>query len=178
MNKQVFAGMCSVLSTLPSNVSWSDDVATMYAIAMKSWDDVVVGLVARYVLFNCEWRPTVSELLTIAITLVAPNLNAHSIHNELSRIIAISYAPEERTEHLEKSMEEGRLPPYAKVIIERAGGWRAMGARSTDYNLQFIQDFIKDNWSAYQLDVLITATPENPILLEAGTNMVKALIEK
>ncbi len=54
----------------------------------------------------------------------------------------------------------------------------SMGSRSTDYNLQFIQDFIKDNWSSYQLDTLITNAPENPLLLEEGTQMVKALLDK
>lgn len=178
MNKQVFAGVCSVLSMLPSNVPWNDDVATMYAIAMKGWDDAVVGLVARHVLFNCEWRPSVSELRTIAIKLVAPNLNAHAIHNELSRIIAIAHDVSQRDELLNDSMDAGKLPPYTKQIIERAGGWKSMGSRSTDYNLQFIQDFIKDNWSSYQLDSLITAPPSNPLALEEGKAMVKALLEK
>lgn len=178
MNRQVFAGVCSVLSTLPSNVPWTDDVATTYAIAMKGWDDAVVGLVARHVLFNCEWRPTVAQLRTIAIQLVAPNINAHSIHNRLSHIILHSYSSEERDESLNEEMDAGTLPPYTRQIIDRAGGWKAMGGRSTEYNLQFIQDFIKDNWSSYQLDSLITAPPQSPALLEEGTTMVKALLEK
>ena len=178
MNKQVFAGVCSVLSMLPSNVAWNDDVATMYAIAMKGWDDAVVGLVARHVLYNCEWRPSVAELRMIAIKLVAPKLNAHAIHNELSRIISIASEPSRRDELIETSMELGNLPPYTKQLIERAGGWMSMGSRSTDYNLQFIQDFIKDNWSSYQLDTLITNAPENQLLLEEGTQMVKALLDK
>lgn len=178
MNKQVFAGVCSVLSMLPSNVPWNDDVATMYAIAMKSWDDAVVGLVARHVLFNCEWRPSVSELRTIAIKLVAPNINAHAIHNELSRIITAKYHLSDRDDMVNDSMDNGTLPPYTKQLIDRAGGWTAMGMRSTEYNLQYIQDFIKDNWSSYQLDVLITNPPEDRLLLEEGTAMVKALLEK
>jgi len=178
MNKQVFAGVCSVLSMLPSNVPWNDDVATMYAIAMKGWDDAVVGLVTRHVLLNCEWRPSVSELRTIAIKLVAPNLNAHAIHNEISRIIAIAFDSEKRNKLIEDSIDAGKLPPYAKQIIERAGGWMSFGSKSTDYNLQFVHDFIKDNWSSYQLDSLITSAPENPLLLEEGTQMVKALAER
>jgi hypothetical protein len=96
----------------------------------------------------------------------------------VSRIILHAYTNEERDQLLNEEMDAGKLPPYTRQIIDRAGGWKFIGARSTEYNLQFIQDFIKDNWSSYQLDTLITAPPQSPALLEEGTQMVKALLEK
>jgi hypothetical protein len=71
MTKETFKGVCSVLSSLPSNVKWDEGIAAIYMTIMRNWDDRVVGEIMRHVLLKCEFRPTIAELRNIGLRIFA-----------------------------------------------------------------------------------------------------------
>ena len=168
MRKETFAGVCNILQSLPSKIDWDDNVALSYAIVMNNWDDVLVGLIVRHVLLNCNWRPTISEMRLIGISIAVGNYSPVNLASMISDIINSEFYTQERCEKMDKGIEAGVYPFYLRVIVENLGGFNRIGSRSSEQNVQLIGDALCNCYTSLEFDRRLEQPQLLPELAAAG----------
>jgi|LauGreDrversion4_2_1035121.scaffolds.fasta_scaffold44110_4 hypothetical protein len=171
MDKTTFAGVCSVLATLPSNVKWDDSIAQIYLAIMRGWDDRVVGAIMRTVLLKCEFRPTVAELRNIGLRMFGDVPTLQQVLDAVSTTCIMAPA--------NKRIDYGtRWHPCVNEIVYKAGGWTRIGNISSDESKAAISEAYAYYIISDTNDHFLTSPPvEKKSELESGEATVKAITE-
>lgn len=171
MDKKTFAGVCSVMATLPSHHKWDDQVAAVYLTIMKDWDDRIVGALMRHVLLHRDFRPTVSELRRMGLQLFGNIPSKAQAMTEIKKIIT-NWA-------LERDKHASIVHPVLPIIVERAGGWTAIGMTSSDRVYDLISEAYDSVIATYAMDSYLIHPDEDKLkdVLEGGARTVKAITE-
>ncbi len=171
MDKEVFAGVCSVLATLPSNVKWDDGVAQIYLAIMRNWDNRVVGSIMRTVLLKCEFRPTVAELRNIGLRTFGDLPTLQQVLDNVSTACIMAPA-DNRTRYA------FRYHACVNDIVHSAGGWKRIGNMQSDESKAAISEAYANYVIRDTNDHFLTSPPvEKKYELESGDATVKAITE-
>ena len=171
MEKKTFAGVCTVMSTLPSHHKWDDQVAAVYLTIMKDWDDRVVGALMRHVLLHCEFRPTVAELRRMGLQMFGNIPSKSKAVHEIKRVI--TQWASDRDNHA------SQIHPCLPAIVHQAGGWAAIGLASSEKAFDIIGESYNSVMSTYGMDSYLTHPEQDKLkdVLEGGARTVKAITE-
>jgi len=171
MKKETFAGVCSILSSLPSNVKWDEGIAQIYLTIMREWDDRVVGEIMRHVLLKCEFRPTIAELRNIGLRIFADVPTVQQVNQTITDM-CIKYPAEQRT------AKAALIHPSINYIVEMAGGWRRIGMMDSDTTKTVIKECYGEYIATDSNDTFLVAPPsEKHRELTTGDAIAKAITE-
>lgn len=172
MNKATFAGVCTILSTLPSQTKWEDASASVYLAIMKEWDDRVVGATMRHVLLRCEFRPTVAEINKIAMSLFSDIPTDGQAILYIQRVI--TRWASNRDEHAHD------IHPVLPLIVKQAGGWTSIGMSDNYSAHSRVKDAYDYVMATHNFEHYLTNPVENDKtrqLLQSGSSTAKAISE-
>lgn len=171
MDKTTFAGVCSVLATLPSNVKWDDSIAQIYLAIMRNWDDRVVGAIMRTVLLKCEFRPTVAELRNIGLRMFGDVPTLQQVLDNVSTTCIMAPA-DKRTNYA------FRYHACVNDIVHDAGGWKRIGNLPSDESKAAISEAYANYVIRDTNDHFLVSPPvEKKSELASGEATVKAITE-
>lgn len=172
MREDTFRTVSNLLAVMPAQVPWDERVAVMYAYALNDWDDSIVEYAVKKALTTCNFRPTPAELRKIAMQLIAPQLSAMQIHGKISEFITRVH-PSQRTMFTDKMIEQGKMNPIIREVVDKLGGWREVGVRSSEDNLRLIEKIHGECYDALNFDELLATPPDG--LKSIGSGDVKAI---
>ena len=171
MTKETFKGVCSVLSTLPSNVKWDEGIAAIYMTIMRNWDDRVVGEIMRHVLLKCEFRPTIAELRNIGLRIFADMPTVQQLQQVVTSL-CYQYQAEQRI------AKADLIHPSINCIIKMAGGWRRVGMMDSESSRSVIKECYAEYITADSNDEFLINPPDSKSHeLSAGDAITKAITE-
>lgn len=173
MTKPMFAKVCAVLQTIPSQVKWDDSIAVVYATAMRDWSDEVVGAIMDYVIRTCEFRPTVAELRKIGIKLFDPTLSHDAIYDEIKRIL-IMVSPPDRAKYVDSKIAQGRIRPEIRSVVEECGGWYRLSLMDTPDVRAKVREAVAVVHDQSNFDHIFIRPNEGPAL-ERGRRALEAV---
>lgn len=126
MTETTFAIVANMLSAMPASSPWNDVTATVYALAMKDWDDELAQKTVMKALMTKKWRPAPSELREIALQIKKIKVPTSTVYEQVKHIV-IYHPAEERKQAADRLAKTGRVSPMLNEIVSNAGGWRAVG---------------------------------------------------
>lgn len=126
MTEQTFAGVANILSAMPSSQAWTPAISTVYAMALKDWDDKLAQKVAMHALMNLKWRPSPAEMRELALQMRKIKVPNQTMHEQIRHIV-VYHPSSERRKATEKLVNEGKVCPLIPEVIERLGGWGRIG---------------------------------------------------
>jgi hypothetical protein len=126
MTEQTFAGVANILSAMPSSQTWTAAISTVYAMALKDWDDKLAQKVAMHALMNLKWRPSPAEMRELALQIRKIKVPNQTMHEQV-RTIVVYHPPAERKKATDKLVKEGKICPLIPEVVERLGGWNRVG---------------------------------------------------
>lgn len=131
MKDTTFAGISNILATMPAAQQWTDMTATVYALAMKDWDDDLAQKTVMHALMTKKWRPAPSELREIAMSLKKVRVPNNTMHEQVRHIV-IHHPSNERKQAAERLAKSGKISPLVNDVVERLGGWRNVGSMTEE----------------------------------------------
>ena len=171
MKKETFAGVCSILSSLPSNVKWDEGIAQIYLTIMREWDDRVVGEIMRHVLLKCEFRPTIAELRNIGLRIFADVPTVQQVNQHITDL-CIRYIAENRIKPADD------IHPCINVIVKMAGGWRRIGMMDSDTTKAVVKECYGEYITTESNDAFLITPPDTKKHeLTTGDAIAKAITE-
>lgn len=173
MTKPMFAKVCAILQTLPSQAKWDDSIAIVYATAMQDWSDEVVGAIMDQVLKTSEYRPTVAELRKIGIKLFDPMLTPDRIYEDIRKII-IMIPLHERTSKVAAMVKAGKIKDEVRRVVEECGGWGRLSSMDASDVRKLIYEAVPVVYQSTNFDHVFVKPAECPAL-ENGRRVIEAI---
>lgn len=173
MTKPIFAKVCAILQTIPSQVKWDDSIAVVYATAMRDWSDEVVSAIMDHVLKNAEFRPTVAELRKIGIKLFDPMIAPDRIYEDIRRIL-LFVTPSERTGYVERAIAKKSISEVVKRVVQEAGGWNRLSSMDSDVVKKVVYEAVPVVYQSIDFEHVFVKPAECPAL-EEGRRAMEAI---
>lgn len=161
MNERTFAVVANILSAMPSQQPWDDRTSTVYALAMKKWDDELTQKAVMKCLMTKRWRPTPSEIREVALGMKRVFVPGPTAYEQVKHIV-LYYPPHERKEATEKLVRQGKVAAGVPVAVANLGGWGRVGSMTEDTLAEAMDSAITKVADDPQLDVVLE-TPMNAI---------------
>ncbi len=165
MTEKSFATAANILSTMPSGQPWDERMATVYAIGMQKWSDDLVERAVMHCLMTKKFRPTISELREVALSLKRVKVPSGQAAQQIRHIVLYA-PPAERREYTERMVKEGKVSPAVPILVANLGGWNSIGMMAEDRlvrAVESVQEHIDDD---PRVDDVLT---EPMIALEGAT---------
>ena len=173
MTKPMFARVCAILQTLPSQTKWDDSIAVVYMSEMRDWSDDVVGAIMDHVIKTAEYRPTIAELRKIGIKLFDPKISVEQIYSDVRKILQ-NVPPEERQSFVDRQIEIGRLKPEFRNVVQAAGGWRWLREQTSETVQKEVRRAVSEVYERMNFDHVFVRPDECPAL-ERGRKALEAI---
>lgn len=131
MTEHTFAGVANILSAMPAQQPWDERTSTVYALALKDWDDSLATKAVMKALMTRKWRPSPSELREIALQVRRIKVPTPTMHEQIRHVVLYHQA-DERERAAERLIHAGKVSPLINEVVDRLGGWRSVGRMTAE----------------------------------------------
>jgi|DEB19_MinimDraft_3_1074340.scaffolds.fasta_scaffold62782_3 hypothetical protein len=172
MNERTFAVVANILSAMPSQQPWDDRTSTVYALAMKKWDDELTQKAVMKCLMTKRWRPTPSEIREVALGMKRVFVPGPTAYQQVKHIV-LHYPANERKAATEKLVQQGKISAGVPVAVANLGGWSRVGSMPEDHLAEAVDNAITKIADDPNLDVVL----ESPMTAIGSTHKMKMIGE-